>query len=93
MDGFFMKKPDLSACSILSTDTINSIQKLYSLKSVTIRELAEKFVQYDDAQREKYIYVLPIVIRAAVFSFLKPDYCKDFSGTLETRTTLRPTSL
>ena len=85
MDGFFMKKPDLSACSILSTDTINSIQKLYSLKSVTIRELAEKFVQYDDEQREKYMYEFPIVIRAAVFSFLKSDYCKDFIKYLKNK--------
>lgn len=77
-DGFFMVKPDINACSSLNADTVSDIRKLYSLKSVTVRELAERFIGYDDKQRETYMYELPIMIRAAVFSFLPHELCNDF---------------
>lgn len=84
-DGFFMAKPELSYYSLLDSDILNDIMKIYDLKSVMIRDLAETFVQADNENREKFMHDLPIVIRAAVFSFLDPSICNEFVDTLKNK--------
>ncbi|WP_303798461.1 SMI1/KNR4 family protein [Ruminococcus flavefaciens] len=77
-DGFFMAKPDISPFLALDTDILDSIRKIYGLKSVMIRDLAKAFAEAEEEPREKFMFDLPIIIRAAVFSFIEPRLCSEF---------------
>lgn len=85
MDGFFMSKVDMAACLDLRADILKTIQKIYNLKSVTIGELADKFVQASNADKEVIMYDLPIIIRAAIFGSLENALCVEFLNYMKNK--------
>ena len=84
-DGFFMSKVGINECSELEPDILKAIRKIYELKAVTIKNLTESFICYNNEQREKFIFDLPIIVRAAIFSFLEKSHCKDFIDYLKSK--------
>lgn len=88
-DGFFMAKPDISPFAALDADILDSIRKIYGLKSIMIRDLANAFINADGEAREKFMFDLPILVRAAVFSFLAPDICVDFISYLRRKDSVK----
>ncbi len=85
MDGFFMSKVDMAACLDLRSDILQTIQKIYNLKSVTIGELADKFLQACDADKEVMMFDLPIIIRAAIFGSLENALCVEFLNYMKNK--------
>lgn len=85
LDGFFMSKVDIAACLELRANTLEAIQKIYSLKSITIGALADKFTQSSNDEKEAFMHDLPIIIRAAVFGALDEIQCMEFMNYLKTR--------
>ena len=85
MDGFFMSKVEMADCLDLRSDILRTIQKIYNLKSVTIGELADKFVQASNADKEVIMYDLPIIIRAAIFGSLENALCVEFLNYLKNK--------
>lgn len=88
-DGFFMAKPDISPFLALDADILDGIRKIYGLKSVMIRDLAKAFVDAEEEPREKFMFDLPIMIRAAVFSFIEPRLCSDFVNYLRRKDSIK----
>ena len=85
MDGFFMSKVEMADCLDLRSDILRTIQKIYNLKSVTIGELADKFVQAGNTDKEVIMYDLPIIIRAAIFGSLENALCVEFLNYLKNK--------
>lgn len=85
IDGFFMSKVDIQACSVLNTDILKDIQKIYSIKSVTLGELADIFLKSDNAQREVYMSGLPVIIKAAIFGAIDNSQCIEYVKYLQTQ--------
>lgn len=85
LDGFFMSKVDIAACLELRANTLEAIQKIYSLKSITIGALADKFTQSSNDEKEAFMHDLPIIIRAAVFGALDEIQCMEFMNYLKIR--------
>lgn len=87
-DGLFMSNVDIESCKSLDRNIYESIRKISSIKSVTIGDMTDKLLKYNDEQKESIMFSLPITLRSAMFSCLDEGQRLQFVDSMRKRNSI-----